>query len=71
MNSNINKLFGQALDQAVPETWSYLTSEQMEAVVEKFAELLIKECALTAGLMEHEGRTGIGAVLLDKYGVEQ
>lgn len=36
---------------------------------EKFAELIVRDCALTAGLMEHEGRSGIGAQLLDNFGV--
>jgi hypothetical protein len=38
---------------------------------EMFAQLIVKECALTAGLMEHEGRRGIGAQILDKFGVEE
>ena len=48
----------------------------VEAVVfkpedlKKFAELIVRECALTAGLMEHEGRKGIGAQILDNFGVE-
>jgi hypothetical protein len=37
---------------------------------EKFAELIVRECALTAGLMEHEGRPKIGAQILDNFGVE-
>jgi len=37
----------------------------------KFAELIVKECALTAGLMEHEGRPNIGAQILDNFGVEE
>ena len=37
---------------------------------EKFAELIVRDCALTAGLMEHEGRNGIGAQLLDNFGIE-
>ena len=37
---------------------------------EKFAELIVRECALTAGLMEQEGRSGIGAQILDNFGVE-
>jgi hypothetical protein len=37
---------------------------------QKFAELIVKECALTAGLMEHEGRLNIGAQILDNFGVE-
>ena len=39
--------------------------------LEKFAELIVKECALIAGLMEHEGRKNIGAQILDNFGVDQ
>jgi len=42
-----------------------------EYTVEKFAELIVRECALTAGLMEHEGRKNIGAQILDNFGVEE
>ena len=42
-----------------------------EKEFEKFAELIVRECALTAGLMEHEGRKGIGAQILDNFGVEE
>ena len=38
---------------------------------EKFAELIVRECALTAGLMEHEGRPNIGAGILDRFGVKE
>ena len=37
---------------------------------EKFAQLIVKECALIAGLMEYEGRKGIGAQILDNFGVK-
>jgi hypothetical protein len=36
-----------------------------------FAQLIVRECALTAGLMEHEGRKNIGAQILDNFGVEE
>jgi len=36
---------------------------------EKFAELIVRECAITAGLMEHQGRKNIGAAILDSFGV--
>jgi hypothetical protein len=39
--------------------------------MEKFAELIVRECTLTAGLMEHEGRKNIGAQILDNFGVEE
>ena len=44
MNERIRELAGQALDQAVPETWSTLTCEQLGRFQEKFAELIIQEC---------------------------
>jgi len=37
---------------------------------QKFAELIVRDCALTAGIMEYEGRAGIGAQLLDNFGVK-
>ena len=47
MNEQIKQLLGQAYDQAVPETWTTLSSEQLGRVYEKFAELIIKECINT------------------------
>jgi hypothetical protein len=35
-----------------------------------FAELIIKECALTAGLYEQFGRKNIGAAILDRFEIE-
>ena len=65
MNPQTNKLFAQALDTAVPETWTTLTSEQVTKVMEKFAQLLVRECADIAadmsaldiyeGIREHFG----------------
>jgi len=45
MNERINELFGQALDQAVPETWTTLNPAQLSKLKEKFAELIVRECA--------------------------
>ena len=44
MNQRINELFGQALDQAVPETWSKLSPEQLAKLKDKFADLIVQEC---------------------------
>jgi hypothetical protein len=44
MNERINELFGQAMDQSIPETWTTLTHSQLSILKDKFAELLIKEC---------------------------
>jgi hypothetical protein len=45
MNEHIKKLFDRALDQAVPETWTTLSHEQITKLSEVFAELIIAECA--------------------------
>ena len=45
MNERIKQLLGQAYDEAVPETWTTLSSEQQGRVYEKFAELIVQECA--------------------------
>jgi len=44
MNKPIDRLFARALDQAVSETWTTLTSEQLARLRDKFAELLVLEC---------------------------
>jgi hypothetical protein len=44
MNEHIKKLFDRALDQAVPETWTQLSHEQITKLSEVFAELLIQQC---------------------------
>lgn len=45
MNERIEELFGQALDQAVPETWTMLTPVQLSKLKDRFAELIVLECA--------------------------
>jgi hypothetical protein len=67
MNERIRELVRQAgLDDAdFPiENWDNVP-------LAKFAELIVRECALTAGLMEHEGRKNIGAQILNNFGVEK
>jgi hypothetical protein len=44
MNEHIKKLFDRALDQAVPETWTTLSHEQITKLSEVFAELIVQEC---------------------------
>ena len=47
MNEHTKKLFDQALDQAVPETWTQLSHEQMIKLSTVFAELIVKDCIRT------------------------
>ena len=75
----MNERLTALCEQAISEVWEsrkgpdglVRTDGNPYIFYEKFAELIVRECALTAGLMEHEGRTGIGAQILDNYGVEE
>jgi hypothetical protein len=44
MNERIDKLWGQALDLTVPETYSQLSHSQVLKVKQVFAELIVQEC---------------------------
>ena len=71
MNKRIQELMGNTLDEKFAGTWSTMDMQDLAKFSEKFAQLIVRECALTAGLMEHEGRQGIGAQILDNFGVEE
>ena len=66
MNERIRELAGQALDQAVPETWSTLNCEQLGRFQEKFAELIVQECCNV--LQTHDIRMDL---LYGAYGYDQ
>ena len=51
MNERLKQLLGQAYDEAVPETWTTLSSEQLGRIYDKFAELIVRECL---GKIENE-----------------
>ena len=72
MNRKIEELLGQAYDQAVPETWTTLSSEQLGRIYDKFAELIVQECA---DVCERFGESGDGytcsAEILEHFGVEE
>ena len=44
MKERIKQLLGQAYDEAVPETWTTLSSEQLDRIYDKFAELIVRDC---------------------------
>ena len=72
MNERIKELLCQAYDEAVPETWTTLSSEQLGRVYEKFAELLIEECANVADENYiHRGSRTCGLAIRLHFGVEE
>ena len=71
MNERIKELLCQAYDQAVPETWTTLSSEQLERVYEKFAQLIVEECANVADENYiHRGSRTCGLAIRLHFGVE-
>lgn len=72
MNERIKELAEQADDLADEEIQmpGEYHPNWHEVRDKKFAELIVKECALIAGLMEHEGRKNIGSNILDSFGVK-
>ena len=72
MNERIKELLVQAIDKAVPETWTTLSSEQLERVYEKFAELIVQECADVADENYiHRGSRTCGLAIRLHFGVEE
>jgi len=69
MNERIRELAEQAQKVSYYTDGGYTPIMTLDQ--EKFAELIVRQCALTAGLMEHQGRKGIGAQILDNFGVKE
>lgn len=65
MNERIRELAGKALDEAVPETWTTLTAYDLNKFTEKFAELLIRECA--TAITDDDLAKDCGTFMMDSY----
>jgi hypothetical protein len=68
MNEHIEHLMYEA-GLTAQGCWDRL-DDYDRAAIEKLVELVAKDCALIAGLMEYDGRKNIGAQILDTFGVE-
>jgi hypothetical protein len=73
MNERIRQLAEQAMHYAASRPVPELKDRDLylDNLFEKFAQLIVRECALTAGLMEHADRKNIGAGILDRFGVSE
>lgn len=65
MNERIRELAGKALDEAVPETWTTLTAYDLNKFTEKFAELLIRECA--TAITDDDLAKDCGTFMMDSW----
>lgn len=45
MRPKYQELWGKAVDRAVPETYTTLSREQLDRVIDKFGEIVAAECA--------------------------
>ena len=71
MNERTKALFDKALDQAVPETWTTLSHEQMMKLSSVFAELIVRECGRVYIQNQQDGVMTLTQDLLQHFGVEQ
>ena len=71
--STIDRLWGEALDRAVPDTYSILTWTQVEKIKKVFAELVVKEAGEYLMSPEFIGRSDLdwSMVLNEHFGVEE
>jgi len=77
VNERIDQLWGQALDLAVPETYSQLSHSQVLKVKQVFAQLIVAECAEIADT-ERPNSVGCGYItktngmrIKEHFGVEE
>ncbi len=82
MNERIDQLWGQALDQAVPETYSQLSHSQVLKVKQVFADMIVRECLdiaknwddqlVNAKLLKESNAVGIVAYRISRqFGVKR
>ena len=67
MSDRINELFGQALDRAVPETWTTLDPQQLTKLKTEFAQLIIDECARVADENFNKGFCPVGGFIKEHF----
>ena len=68
MNEHFDKLFDEALDLTLPETWAKLDQEQMARFKNKFGELIVLECAEVAE--DYDGAHYVGTAIKQHFGIE-
>ena len=74
MNERIDQLWGQALDAAVPETYTKLSYSQVLKIKQVFAQLIVKECASRVDNILREKKDGGGTMgdeIREHFEVEQ
>ncbi len=78
MNEQMKQLMDQTLDEKFSGTWSTMDMLDLQKFAERFAELIVKECARVAKITEPDagddyssGRTWAGIDVLKHFGLEK
>jgi len=73
MNQRIDQLWAQALDAAVPETYTQLSHSQVLKIKQVFADMIVRECgvALSPMLRDMISRGQAVELIKQHFGVEE
>lgn len=78
MNQRIDQLWAQALDAAVPETYTRLSHSQVLKIKQVFAQLIVAECVAICQDTDGEdnidarsGRQDCAVEIQEHFGVEE
>jgi exoribonuclease R len=63
MNQRIDQLWAQALDAAVPETYTRLSHSQVLKIKQVFADMIVRECMEVANIASAD-------LIREHFGVE-
>ena len=69
MNERIDQLWAQALDLAVPETYTQLSHSQVLKIKQVFADMIVRECAQIGE--DVDGNQTTKNEILKHFGVEE
>ena len=74
MNEQIKALMGQTLDEKFSGTWSTMDMQDLQKFTERFAELIVRECAGKVDFILREKKAGGGTMgdeIREHFGVEE
>jgi hypothetical protein len=69
MNERIKLLMGQVLDEKFAGTWSTMDLQDLTQFADRFAELIVRECARVAS--DYDGAHYVGTLIEDHFGVKE
>jgi hypothetical protein len=70
MNDKIAKITAEALDRAVPETYTTLDQDQLTRFADEFARRIIRECAYVNHKSDYSDGEFHAQELCEHFGVE-